>query len=298
MHRASWRDHAIAWWNRPGVTHLCIILHTFISAASVSIEVHETNKRSVASFELEDYTARVVASELDLPAEAAAQDAQAILARTYVLTHRSSHPQGRLCNRAHCQRMRVKPKTAALQMGQGAATRTHGQVLVDMEGHLNEPTYFADCGGRTADPRTVFGSSQSSARSVDDVEHLHHSYEFAISRAQMVQAFAPDVVFTYASDGRLARANSPSLHESISGDMFIQRLDRSLGGGKVLSNLIRFSATHSGWTAQGRGRGHGVGLCQLGAIELAKRGRSAVQILQHYFPAGRIQSLKGMGEDQ
>lgn len=270
------------------MTHLCIILHTFISAASVSIEVHEANRRSVIGFELEDYTARVVASELDLAAEAAAQDAQAILARTYVLTHKSSHTQGRLCNRAHCQRMRVKPTPAALRMGQSAAARTRGQVLVDMEGQLTEPTYFADCGGRTADPREVFGSSQSSARSVDDVDHLHHTYEFAISRAQMAKALAPDVVFTYASDGRLARARSASLHESISGDVFIQRLDRALGGGKVLSNLIRFTAVNSGWTARGRGGGHGVGLCQLGAIELAKRGRKASEILELYFPSAHV----------
>ncbi len=31
-------------------------------------------------------------------------------------------------------------------------------------------------------------------------------------------------------------------------------------------------------------RGHGIGLCQLGAAALAARGQTAPQILAHYFP--------------
>lgn len=36
-------------------------------------------------------------------------------------------------------------------------------------------------------------------------------------------------------------------------------------------------------TLEGAGYGHGVGLCQVGAIELAKRGRTASEILRHYY---------------
>ncbi|MBF0207778.1 MAG: SpoIID/LytB domain-containing protein [Oligoflexia bacterium] len=37
-------------------------------------------------------------------------------------------------------------------------------------------------------------------------------------------------------------------------------------------------------TLKGSGKGHGVGLCQMGALELAKRGWSYSQILKYYFP--------------
>jgi len=36
-------------------------------------------------------------------------------------------------------------------------------------------------------------------------------------------------------------------------------------------------------TLEGAGYGHGVGMCQTGAIELARRGRSAPEILRHYY---------------
>lgn len=37
------------------------------------------------------------------------------------------------------------------------------------------------------------------------------------------------------------------------------------------------------WTAEGSGWGHGLGMCQFGALNLAKKGATAKQILQKYF---------------
>jgi len=37
-------------------------------------------------------------------------------------------------------------------------------------------------------------------------------------------------------------------------------------------------------TATGRGYGHGIGLCQTGALEMARRGYSSQAILEHYYP--------------
>ena len=42
--------------------------------------------------------------------------------------------------------------------------------------------------------------------------------------------------------------------------------------------------TGGGFIAQGAGWGHGVGLCQMGAIGQARAGRSAREIVAHYYP--------------
>jgi stage II sporulation protein D len=39
---------------------------------------------------------------------------------------------------------------------------------------------------------------------------------------------------------------------------------------------------------QGRGWGHGVGLCQMGAVNLARKGRTYDQILRHYYPGTTV----------
>jgi stage II sporulation protein D len=43
--------------------------------------------------------------------------------------------------------------------------------------------------------------------------------------------------------------------------------------------------------ASGAGSGHGVGLCQTGALGMARRGRRGEQILQHYFPGAVVSRL-------
>ncbi len=46
-----------------------------------------------------------------------------------------------------------------------------------------------------------------------------------------------------------------------------------------------------GLTVQGRGRGHGVGLCQEALRDLAREGWSAARILRHYYPGTRLERL-------
>ena len=41
----------------------------------------------------------------------------------------------------------------------------------------------------------------------------------------------------------------------------------------------------------GGGNGHGIGMCQTGAVRMAELGYSPVQILKHYYPGARIQRL-------
>ena len=47
-----------------------------------------------------------------------------------------------------------------------------------------------------------------------------------------------------------------------------------------------------GWQFAGRGWGHGVGLCQTGAVGMARRGHAAAAILQHYYRGARIERVE------
>ena len=41
----------------------------------------------------------------------------------------------------------------------------------------------------------------------------------------------------------------------------------------------------------GRGFGHGAGMCQVGAYEMAEDGKTCVEILNHYFPGAQVRKL-------
>jgi hypothetical protein len=48
-----------------------------------------------------------------------------------------------------------------------------------------------------------------------------------------------------------------------------------------------------GWFLDGRGRGHGVGMCQLGAVAMSRRGQTYKEILAHYYAGARLGRLLG-----
>jgi stage II sporulation protein D len=41
----------------------------------------------------------------------------------------------------------------------------------------------------------------------------------------------------------------------------------------------------------GRGYGHGAGICQVGAYEMARDGRTCAEILEYYFPGAHVRKL-------
>ncbi len=60
---------------------------------------------------------------------------------------------------------------------------------------------------------------------------------------------------------------------------------------EVISGELDGHGVPMDWTIRGRGWGHGVGLCQIGAAVMASKGMSYTEILSHYFPATKITKL-------
>jgi SpoIID/LytB domain protein len=62
------------------------------------------------------------------------------------------------------------------------------------------------------------------------------------------------------------------------------------------STLFTLSPSGTGvWLVRGGGFGHGAGLSQAGAIDLARRGWKVEQILRHYYPGADLKPLGALG---
>jgi len=72
----------------------------------------------------------------------------------------------------------------------------------------------------------------------------------------------------------------------VSGDLHIRRL---LGGLK--STLFDVKRDGASFVFHGAGFGHGVGMCQLGAIGMAEAGKAGSQILEHYYRGTHLHRL-------
>jgi stage II sporulation protein D len=90
----------------------------------------------------------------------------------------------------------------------------------------------------------------------------------------------------------------------LSASSFRFAVDRALGWNQLRSDWYSVSISGTALEMKGRGYGHGVGLCQAGAFEMAKEGHSDTEILSFYFPGAvagitpdgdRWQSVAGAG---
>ena len=75
------------------------------------------------------------------------------------------------------------------------------------------------------------------------------------------------------------------------------QIRRALHQGFLYSSCIYFSAERGKdnfpvqFTIHGAGWGHGVGLCQIGALGMALRGYQTKEIVKHYYPGSRLTTI-------
>jgi stage II sporulation protein D len=258
--------------------------------------------------DLESYVSGVLRGEASVLQAPAARDAMAILARTWALRWQERHRgQGfDFCSLTHCQVFRL-PQGREANAANGleaAALATRGQVL-QYHGALADPYFTACCGGMTEAAGNVWPDrAQPYLISLHDPYCLssnHASWKQALTAKSVQQVLREALhlpmagplaelsVETRDSSGRalvLRAVAGPTWN--IDANQFRYALDRRLGWEQIKSNLYTVERQGDSWVFYGRGLGHGVGLCQAGAEQMARMGSSTEHILSTYFPGTAI----------
>lgn len=291
---------------------------------------------------LETYLRGVVPHEIDGGAPYAANEAQAIIARTYALRNlRRFAPDGyELCADTQCQV--YYGLTGTVKTADRAIAATRGQVLT-YQNELVDALYSSTTGGITAQFSDVWnGPERPYLQAVVDSS----SNIWDLSR----QSLADEKnfrTFINLKDGfnekgwSTFRWRRQSTLTQITQDMqrYLTKTKNPLAGFKTIKQLqvvqrspsgrILKLAVHTdkgiveiqkddvrsafmaprstlfyldpildkdnktlkGYAFVGGGFGHGVGMSQTGASNLAKMGWSSQQILNFYYPAAQLQSL-------
>lgn len=264
---------------------------------------------------LEEYVAGVLSAELSMwSAQPSELEAQAIACRTFAV-HELATPRPYLFADVSDQVYRGKPPVESAAPVGRAVSHTRGQVLVEA-GRIVDARYHAACGGDTARGEVVFPSLDFCClASVECAPCRAHegpadmalgsagTWRTTLTAADLellaleleigdhVTSFEPATMDT-AGRWLSVRFEGPRG----SGLMSFEDLRGQLGTTRIKSARVvrtwpRARAPISrdgGLFLEGRGRGHGVGLCQTGARGYAHRGWSAERILAHYYPGARI----------
>lgn len=279
---------------------------------------------------VEDYLRGVVPKEIGprTAAEVAAVEAQAIAARSYTLVRlretavRSWDLVGGVLNQAYGGADAETPVTDA------AVAATAGLVLLHAGQVVNAP-YHAACGGRTAAAPELWRTrGEPFLQAVDDTDpatgepycRIAPRYRWTArftgaTLRQLAARWLPlyggapagdlgavtDVRVTGRTpSGRVAGLDFVTERGTYTVRANDSRFVLRLANGDLLSSTSFAIATSPGrdgtLVVEGTGHGHGVGMCQWGAIARARAGQSARAILRTYFPGTTVGAAPGGGD--
>lgn len=247
---------------------------------------------------LEEYLLGVVPVEMPHSWPLEALKAQAVVARTYAIRYlgRFESAGYDLCPDQRCQ---VYAGLAAeAERSSRAVNLTRG--LIVLWGDRPASTFYhSDSGGHTASSAEVWGGERPYLPGIADpygAASPRRSWTFSL-RASVLAKYleamgrsvgVPNAISfgAYSASGRagLMAITGTGGRLELTGFEFRTLLQR-MG---VFSTRVRLEATRTEpertFILSGSGWGHGVGLSQWGAREMAQRGRTFDQILAHYFP--------------
>lgn len=262
------------------------------------LEVRSASGRLLltAHMPVEPYVASVLAGETNGVRYDETLKAMAVAIRTYAIRFRHAHrAEGfDLCDTSHCQDVHVRGRTAAHDR---IAEATEG-LLLWWKGEPAATYYHAHNGGRSeASPHgpylAVKDDPFSIARGNDQWRVSYAPQQLAtalglkapVTDLQVEGRNESGRVRAVVFDGRRMTAAS-----------FQSAIGRELGWGIKSLLFDAHRAPGGQFVFTGRGRGHGVGLSQIGAIRMGEQGKTMREILDFYYP-GTTLGLTAQGLD-
>lgn len=260
------------------------------------LETEAGSLKCVNEVILDNYISGVVQAESGRRSVPEFYKVQAILARTFALSHLQKHgTEGfGLCDHTHCQV--YFGKTTELEIMKAVA-ETRGKVVVDDNLNLIEAAFHSNSGGQTVNSEDVWGSRLSYLRSVND------SFSTKMPNARWERKMAKEDWLEYLK----LKHNYP-VHDSGAYRMAVNFKQDSrkayleANNVKVPLKNVRtdlqlkstfFSIVPQGDTLvfKGRGFGHGVGMCQEGAMRMTKLGYKYPEVINFYYQKTQLIDL-------
>ncbi len=286
-------------------------------AGGLKFIVEGDKVRAVNLVGMEDYLLSVISSEMKSSASPELLKAHAVISRSWLMARmqdHSAHDNFDVCADDHCQRY----QGLTMAVGDNVRTaidETWGQVL-RYQGQLCDTRYSKCCGGKTElfstcwedidypylqcvdDPWCDCENDEILSQVLNDYDQQtrdFHDWTVRYEPAELAALVRERTGIDFGEilalediergpSGRIKylRIVGSKRSEVIGKELKIRR---ALSPSHLKSSAFSVERDPAGaFVLRGRGWGHGVGLCQIGAAVMAARGHDYRQILQHYYP--------------
>ncbi len=244
--------------------------------------------------DIEKYVAGVVSAEGGNGKNVEYFKSQAVIARTYLYKYFDKHSSDgyNVCDNTHCQAFNGLSSDTIINK---AAMETHGQVILAKDSTLIISAFHSNCGGETASSEDVWLISQPYLKGKKDPycsSSRNAEWNMVISRSDWILYLK-----------KCGYTESPQDSSSYSFTQKSRLVNYTTGTFSIPLRKIRtdlnlrstfFSVVPDGDSIllKGKGYGHGVGLCQEGAMEMAKKGFGYREIIDFYYSGVMIADIK------
>lgn len=238
----------------------------------------------IAVVPLEDYLAGVVSKEMPLSWHIEALKAQAVVARSYVLS-RISDRVNKAFHVESDQMDQVFSETDS-KVAYQAVRETENVFLLDMNQKILKAYYHSDCGGQTLPANLVWSGAVDTGTAKDSwcENRQKNKWQFAISKSDYEKLGEQGT-----TESQIKKFKNKVFE--IAG-ISVQKLRETFGYDQIRNAPTDVEMTEDQVIFSGQGYGHGAGLCQHGASLQAKSGRGYLDIIRHYYPKAILSDSK------
>ena len=231
--------------------------------------------------DLDVYISGVVEAEAGSRQNAEYYKVQAVICRTYALANKFKHAKNgfHLCDEVHCQ---VYKGISESNPDIISSTRaTSDVVVVDQDVNLITTAFHSNCGGHTINSEDVWSEAVPYLKAVPDTfcyAMPHSIWNKRIKKTQWMGFFQNhginfdlDSLSTFDNSKRRVKYNNELHLKEVRSEFDLR------------STLFSAHIENDEIEIDGRGFGHGVGLCQEGAMKMSTLGYDYIEILHFYF---------------
>jgi stage II sporulation protein D len=265
-----------------------------VHAGSMHLLLEQGRIRCVLETELETYLQGVLSAESGKGHHPEYYRAQAVVSRTYTLQALERHRmQGfNLCDDVHCQAYHgIGSVNDTLRE---AVISTRGMVLIDQKGKPITAAFHSNCGGQTQGAENVWQRPLGYLIGVPD------TFCLAMPHAQWTKSVDSESWRSWLNEHREGTSERTTFLPNARMDCLpdsgarIRAVEARESFGLQSSYFVVVDDGQS-VRFMGQGFGHGVGLCQEGAMQRARSGATFDDILHHYYTGVRLTSIQALG---
>jgi stage II sporulation protein D len=245
---------------------------------------------------IEDYVKDVVAAEVGSNWEMEALKAQAVISRTYAVYQKEMNGNSIYHIASSVLNQVYKGNNPDVRVAYAVA-ETSGEILTFNDRPI-EAFYHSTSCGRTENPEDVFGKSYPYLKSVESNCEIspYSNWQRRIQLAEIENALNLSgikeiSIKSYTSTNRVKQLEI--INESGITTINATDLRKALGWSTLPSTDFKIARDGDSIMFEGKGYGHGVGLSQWSALQMAREGKNYKEILSFFYPGTTIQLYEG-----